>query len=495
MANRSLLAETPGLVESRRSPNATVAGAKKWFALPVGTIEPAVFAIDLVLIVGASILCGTAYSRLFLGSIGDIQSYFGVGALVFAYCAAFLTSRGGYRIKSLVNFRHQMREVTVAWLSVAFILLSVAFTLKIAETFSRGATLTFFVAGWLSLLIWRNVVAKYLVRSLASGGFAERKAILIGERDQIASSAALTQLRRCGYKSISTFALAEQDMDANGMAQSLRGRLRSVIDIARHESVNDIFLLIAWNRDRCIENILNVLAVLPATVHLVPDRNVARFLTHPMIHIGATWTTALRRAPLTMLECAFKRAADLVLCAGALVLLSPMMMLIAAAIAVDSPGPILFRQTRNGFNGKSFSILKFRSMRVLENGLVIRQATRNDPRVTHVGRLLRRTNLDELPQLFNVLHGDMSLIGPRPHAAAHNSEYERRIATYAFRYHVKPGITGWAQVNGYRGETRTVDLMEKRVELDLWYINNWSMWLDLKILLLTFIRELRPSGY
>jgi lipopolysaccharide/colanic/teichoic acid biosynthesis glycosyltransferase len=170
-------------------------------------------------------------------------------------------------------------------------------------------------------------------------------------------------------------------------------------------------------------------------------------------------------------------------------------LMIAALIAVETPGPVLFRQTRNGFNGKAFSILKFRSMRVLENGPVIRQVTRDDPRLTRFGRALRRTNIDELPQLFNVLRGEMSLVGPRPHAAAHNSEYERRITTYALRCHVKPGITGWAQVNGYRGETKTVDLMEKRVEFDLWYIKNWSMWLDLKILLLTFIRELRPSGY
>ena len=157
------------------------------------------------------------------------------------------------------------------------------------------------------------------------------------------------------------------------------------------------------------------------------------------------------------------------------------MLLTALWIKLDSPGPIFFLQTRNGFNGHAFRIVKFRSMHVLEDGDTIRQATRADPRVTKIGRWLRRTNIDELPQLFNVLYGNMSLVGPRPHAAAHNSEYEKLIANYAFRYHVKPGITGWAQVNGYRGETPFTDLMEKRVELDLWYINNWSMWLDIKI--------------
>ena len=146
----------------------------------------------------------------------------------------------------------------------------------------------------------------------------------------------------------------------------------------------------------------------------------------------------------------------------------------------------MFLQTRNGFNGRPFKMHKFRTMFVLEDGPVIRQATKDDPRVTRLGRLLRRANIDELPQLLNVIAGDMSLVGPRPHASAHNSEYEKIIANYAFRHHVKPGLTGWAQVNGLRGETRTVDIMAKRVEFDLWYINNWSFWLDFKILLRTF---------
>ena len=144
-------------------------------------------------------------------------------------------------------------------------------------------------------------------------------------------------------------------------------------------------------------------------------------------------------------------------------------------IKLDSKGPVLFTQTHNGFNGRSFRIFKFRTMSVFEDGPQIRQATRNDPRVTSVGRWLRRTSIDELPQLFNVLGGSMSLVGPRPHAVAHNTEYERIVANYAFRYHVKPGISGWAQVNGFRGETSTVKLMEKRVELDLWYVSKLEL--------------------
>jgi exopolysaccharide biosynthesis polyprenyl glycosylphosphotransferase len=167
---------------------------------------------------------------------------------------------------------------------------------------------------------------------------------------------------------------------------------------------------------------------------------------------------------------------------------------VALAVRLDSPGPILFRQSRNGFNGRPFRIYKFRSMTVLEDGPVVTQATRQDSRVTRVGRFLRRSSLDELPQLFNVLKGDMSLVGPRPHAIAHDDQYTQLVAKYAFRHHVKPGITGWAQVHGLRGETPSVELMRRRVDLDLQYIANYSLILDLRILVRTVRELIRPQN-
>ncbi|WP_456661764.1 exopolysaccharide biosynthesis polyprenyl glycosylphosphotransferase [Bradyrhizobium sp. LB13.1] len=231
-------------------------------------------------------------------------------------------------------------------------------------------------------------------------------------------------------------------------------------------------------------------------MHLVPDANVSRFLRYPLVNAGSTWTAELRRAALSWRERAVKRAFDLVGAALALIAFAPIMGLTAILIKATSRGPVLFRQTRNGFNGSAFRIFKFRTMRVLEDGPTIVQASKNDPRVTGFGKWLRKTSIDELPQIFNVLLGDMSLVGPRPHAAAHNSEYEQIIGQYAFRHHVKPGITGWAQVNGYRGETSALELMEKRVEYDLWYINNWGLLLDLSILLRTIVVTFaRPSAY
>jgi undecaprenyl-phosphate galactose phosphotransferase/putative colanic acid biosynthesis UDP-glucose lipid carrier transferase len=169
----------------------------------------------------------------------------------------------------------------------------------------------------------------------------------------------------------------------------------------------------------------------------------------------------------------------------------PMLLIVALAIKLDSPGPVLFKQTRHGFNKQRFKIFKFRTMNVLEDGATVKQAVRDDNRVTRVGMWLRKTSIDELPQLFNVLIGDMSIVGPRPHATAHDSYYADLISDYAFRHHVKPGITGWAQVHGYRGETPTVQSMKERVDYDIWYVDNWSLLRDVQIILRTALEVTR----
>ena len=200
---------------------------------------------------------------------------------------------------------------------------------------------------------------------------------------------------------------------------------------------------------------------------------------------GPSAGLGLTRPPLTRLQQAEKRAFDLVVASLGLVLLAPFFVLVALAIRLEGPGPILFRQTRYGFNQEPFRIFKFRTMRTLEDGATVKAATRDDPRVTRVGAFLRRFSIDELPQLLNVVAGDMSIVGPRPQALAHDQLYVERIARYARRHNVKPGITGWAQVNGLRGEIRNDEDIQARVEHDLYYVDNWSLWLDLKIVLAT----------
>jgi putative colanic acid biosynthesis UDP-glucose lipid carrier transferase len=217
-------------------------------------------------------------------------------------------------------------------------------------------------------------------------------------------------------------------------------------------------------------------------------------LDRPLFELGPTKAIELQRAPLSAVQRTLKQGMDRILAAMSLVALMPFFAVISAAIRLESSGPALFLQTRTGFNGRPFRIFKFRTMSTLDDGLVIVQATKNDMRVTHLGKLLRKLSIDEVPQLLNVLRGEMSLVGPRPHALAHDNEYDRLIATYAIRHKMKPGITGWAQVNGFRGETPEIGMMKRRVESDLWYIEYWSLWLDIRILLVTVVRVLRPNN-
>jgi exopolysaccharide biosynthesis polyprenyl glycosylphosphotransferase len=221
----------------------------------------------------------------------------------------------------------------------------------------------------------------------------------------------------------------------------------------------------------------------------------ADLLTHSQIAVqiavGDTCAFVLQRHPLGAGERLFKRAMDMAVSCFGLCVLCPLMLLVAAAIRLDTAGPILFRQVRMGINGRLFHVLKFRTMSVMENGTIVTQAAQNDSRVTPVGRCLRRSSIDELPQLFNVVRGDMSLVGPRPHALAHANHYMNLIANYAHRHDVRPGITGWAQVNGFRGATSELTLMQRRVELDLWYIAHWSPVLDFWIVIRTFFEVVR----
>jgi Undecaprenyl-phosphate glucose phosphotransferase len=465
------------------------------FRIPYFWVEPAVFAIDAIAIIASSVLGGIFYHLLFFGQIPDLGKYLAVGVLAFANFSAILFARGDYRVRNLISFRRQARDVVVIWTLVFLLWLGVAFSLKVGEDFSRGAVFAFFAFTIVGIPLWRKLLAQLLTQALSTGAFAERNIVLIGDRTKLARSNAALKMRQCGYTPVLTIELVEDEMTADGPHHALGRAIDSVIETAHRHDIDDIFLLVGWQHSFTIDCILRTLSVLPIPVHLLPDENVSKYLGGPTIELGTTWGVEVQRAPLTRLEQVVKRAFDLVGAFAVLLVLSPLMLATAIFIKLDSAGPMLFFQKRNGFSGRSFNIVKFRTMRVLENGQLIRQAQRDDPRVTRVGRILRRSNIDELPQLLNVLSGEMSLVGPRPHATAHDDEYAKLVGNYAFRNHVKPGITGWAQVSGYRGETATVDLMAKRVELDLWYINHWSVWLDIRILLRTMLQQLRPSGY
>ena len=234
---------------------------------------------------------------------------------------------------------------------------------------------------------------------------------------------------------------------------------------------------------------------LPVRVELAPERVLDRFAELRLGRLGPMLTLNVLRPPMGHSGRAFKRVFDIVGASLGLILLSPLFLVVAMLIRLDSPGPALFRQNRYGFNQSPFRIWKFRTMRTQDDGPVVTQASRDDARITRIGRVLRRLNIDELPQLINVLAGQMSLVGPRPHAIAHNRFYEGKIDLYARRHNVLPGITGWAQVNGLRGATDDA-AMEKRVEYDLYYLDNWSLSFDIAVLFLTvFSRRSYRNAY
>jgi putative colanic acid biosynthesis UDP-glucose lipid carrier transferase len=219
-------------------------------------------------------------------------------------------------------------------------------------------------------------------------------------------------------------------------------------------------------------------------------------MNHSVKEISGIPVVTLSETPLIGMRLLQKAIEDRVLSALILIVISPILLLVALAVKLDSPGPVFFRQNRAGWSGKSFKIWKFRSMYVhKEEPGKLKQAEKNDSRITRVGAFIRKTSLDELPQIFNVLKGDMSLVGPRPHAMQHDTEYSQRIFDYFARHHIKPGITGLAQIRGLRGETKDIDQMIQRVESDIEYINNWSVWLDIKILLLTTFKLSGNSAY
>jgi len=250
---------------------------------------------------------------------------------------------------------------------------------------------------------------------------------------------------------------------------------------------DDIYIAIPWSRTEVIEACVDVFLRTPAEIHLGSEAILDRFKEARVVQFGPTAGLGLTRPPLTRLQRAEKRAFDVLAATLGLIALAPLFALVALCIRLEGPGPILFRQTRYGFNQEPFRIFKFRTMSTMEDGADVKAATRADPRVTRVGAVLRRFSIDELPQLLNVLMGEMSIVGPRPHALAHDQRYVARISRYARRHNVKPGITGWAQVCGHRGEIRDDEDMQARIEHDLYYVDNWSLWLDIKIVLRTVL--------
>jgi Undecaprenyl-phosphate glucose phosphotransferase len=300
------------------------------------------------------------------------------------------------------------------------------------------------------------------------------------------------RLETAGFNLMGSFPLPRP-----GSTSASRKRLTaSVIEHIRNSKINieEIVVGADPSRWRELRALAADLRVLPFPITLVPTGPVAEIFRRPCHDLGKVVCVELQRGVFSQIERIIKRTIDLIGASVTLLLLSPLLATVALLIKLDSAGPVLFRQQRRGFNGHIFQICKFRTMTVLEDGFSAVQAQASDRRVTRLGKWLRLTSIDELPQLLNVLAGSMSLVGPRPHAVVHDSQFDLAVSNYAFRRRVKPGLTGWAQIHGCRGPTPTPASIEKRVEYDLWYIDNWSVQLDLAILLQTPIEVLRARN-
>jgi len=270
---------------------------------------------------------------------------------------------------------------------------------------------------------------------------------------------------------------------------------QQLISAIRQRKIDTVFISAPIHMDEKIRYWIDRLADTTASVYLVPNLEAFDYLYSRWGFVGGHTVVSIFETPIYGIDGCLKRVSDVVLSILGLLIASPIMILAALAIKMNSTGPILFRQRRYGLDGKEILVWKFRTMTTMDDGAEVKQATKNDPRVTEVGRLLRRSSLDELPQLFNVLWGSMSLVGPRPYAIAHNEQFRSLIRGYMLRHKVKPGITGLAQVLGSRLETDTVDKMRARIELDHRYIRDWSLWLDLKIMVKTIAVVLRQEAH
>ena len=411
-----------------------------------------------------------------------------ISVLLAMFFVLLMQSWGLYETRHLLAIERQTKSAAAAWLVSLGLVLEVAFLLKASADLSRGAILLFAAFGLVALtghrLGWRPAFNWALQRGL----LRRRRALVVSLQPWSNVGVQIRLLRRAGVD------VAGRHI-VGGVPDERCHALARVIAGARQHGPDEVVILVSHDDLPSIERLIAELRPLPLPIRLLPDPSLSKLSLQPTARLGHCALIDVARAPLNAAEQAQKRAFDVVVALVGLLLVTPLLLATIAAIRIDTAGPVLFRQGRRGFNGRTFRILKLRTMTVTEDGGAIAQATRQDPRVTRVGAWLRRTSIDELPQLWNVLRGEMSIVGPRPHAVAHDDHFHRLIQNYAFRHHVKPGITGWAQVNGLRGETPEVGIMAARVEHDLWYVNNWSMRTDLRIVLLTVTRLFAPNAY
>jgi len=392
------------------------------------------------------------------------------------------------------NLIHLVRRVLLAWLVIVAILMLLGYASKTSMVFSRKVMFTWMVTVPVAMVILRLQVF-WGLRWLRQQGRNSRTVFIAGAGDlgrRLAKNVVETPwlgMRLLGF--FDDRVTGEVLLDHQ--SYPVLGTLDDMIGVVKKQQVDMVYLALPLRAEDRLRQVVESLQDTTASVYYVPDVFIFSLLSASLTDLRGIPLIALWETPFFGVNGWLKRAEDLVLASLILILVSPLLVLIALGVKLTSPGPIIFRQRRYGLDGSEIIVYKFRTMEVCEDGQHIAQTTKDDSRVTPFGRWLRRTSLDEVPQFFNVLMGSMSIVGPRPHAVAHNEYYRRLIPGYMLRHKVRPGLTGWAQVNGWRGETETLEKMEKRVEYDLDYLRRWSLWFDLKIIILTIVRSFKDS--
>jgi Undecaprenyl-phosphate glucose phosphotransferase len=438
-------------------------------------------AAALAIVVGSAL----AYHRFVLGT--ELAGFAWQLYLVFGIVAGSL--HGFFSAIACGRFldgdrspRSTIPDSLYGWTAAIALTLLVAFLSGSIGDLSRVSLTTAYVAGVPLVVGLRRQLQNELAQRIQRGILHYERVAVVGARRDVVQFLTNSELWKHGHRL--TGALFLDDVrDDSGLI-----RTDEVSDFARHsvQQQTDYIVVVGALSDLdSVEQLVRQMKRFALNVVYAPATSNRTLKILDVVPIGVNNALLFMRKPMTDAAVFIKRAMDIVLSFVGLLLLFPVFVVVGIAIRLESPGPVFFRQERRGFNGQSFVIWKFRSMRVIESGRAMRQVRQNDPRVTRLGRFLRASSIDELPQLVNVLAGQMSIVGPRPHAISHDEELSRQLETYAHRQRIKPGITGWAQVNGFRGETTTFDQVEGRILHDLHYIDNCSLFLDLWIILLT----------
>ena len=441
-------------------------------------------ATDAAAIVLLSAGTGILYHQVLYGESGPIHLFVQMGVLTAWLFAVINVYRSEYSVLSYLEFKRHPERIVRHW-NITFIgLIVLAFLTKTTDVHSRGWLILFYLSGIPVLVMVHALFVRAVSAASEVGLIATKRLFLVGTEAEVKQFVRRYRIWELGLEIAGTAHLRWSDKTPEGERRFAQD-LRAAVSSARALDLDGVFVVVPWNErtiiDRCVEAFMTI----PASVYLAPERLLDRFESAAIEQIGPIASLHLLRPPLSLTAILMKRLFDTVLAGVGLIVLSPLLILVAILIKLDSPGPVFFRQRRHGFNQKHFRIIKFRTMTTLDDGPVVRQATREDVRITRLGRFLRRWNIDELPQLVNVVAGNMSLVGPRPHALAHDESWGMSIGLYARRHNVKPGITGWAQIHGFRGSVDNDDQLLSRVEYDLYYIDNWSLWLDVRILFAT----------